>query len=128
MCSNSSRFLCRLRNAAARFLTSRASRLLKPVTSGGTKSLLLIRSPEERVFLVTPRVGAAARFAAAKPDEGWTDRETRVGLRLGEEGGEMEGEGDSELGGKSKTWCVGTQSCSLSDADSELKRNLSILE
>ena len=44
MVSNSSRFLCRLRNAAARFLTSRASRLLRPETSGGTKSLVLIRS------------------------------------------------------------------------------------
>ena len=41
MSSNSSRFRCLLRNAAARFLTSLASRLVRPVTSGGTKSFVL---------------------------------------------------------------------------------------
>lgn len=41
MSSNSSRFRCLLRKAAARFLTRRASRLLKPETSGGTKSFVL---------------------------------------------------------------------------------------
>ena len=51
MFSNSSRFLCRLKNAAARFLTNRASRLLSPVTSGGTKSLVVTRSA--RGFLAT---------------------------------------------------------------------------
>ena len=44
MSSNSSRFLWRLRKAAARFLTSRASRLLRPETSGGTKSLVLMHA------------------------------------------------------------------------------------
>ena len=45
MHSNSSRLRCRLRNAAARFFTRRASRLLRPVTSGGTKSFVLIVDP-----------------------------------------------------------------------------------
>ena len=52
MFSNSSRFLWRLRKAAALFFTRRASRLLSPVTSGGTKSLVLTRSPEARGFFV----------------------------------------------------------------------------
>ena len=38
--SNSSRFLWRDRNAAARFLTNRASRLDNPETSGGMKSFV----------------------------------------------------------------------------------------
>lgn len=44
MASNSSRFRCRLRNAAALFFTSRASRFERPDTSGGTKSLVVMRS------------------------------------------------------------------------------------
>ena len=44
MSSNSSRFRCLLRKAAARFLTRRASLLLRPVTSGGTKSLVLMHA------------------------------------------------------------------------------------
>lgn len=40
--SNSSRLRWRERKAAALFLTRRASRLLSPVTSGGTQSLVLI--------------------------------------------------------------------------------------
>lgn len=35
---------CRLRNAAARFFTSRASRFDRPETSGGTKSFTLIQA------------------------------------------------------------------------------------
>src|SRR5258706_15088972 len=42
MLSNSSRLRWRLRKAAARFLTSLASRLLNPVTSGGTNSATVI--------------------------------------------------------------------------------------
>ena len=39
--SNSSRLRCLDKNAAARFFTRRASRLLSPVTSGGIQSLVL---------------------------------------------------------------------------------------
>jgi hypothetical protein len=39
--SNSSRLRCLDKKAAALFLTRRASRLLSPVTSGGTQSLVL---------------------------------------------------------------------------------------
>lgn len=49
--SNSSRFLCLLKNAAALFLTNRASLLLKPDTSGGMKSLV------EMAWLGGARVG-----------------------------------------------------------------------
>ena len=42
MLSNSSRLRWRLRKAAARFLTSLASRLLNPLTSGGTNSATVI--------------------------------------------------------------------------------------
>ena len=65
MVSNSSRLRCLLRKAAARFLTSLASRLLKPVTSGGTKSLLDTRSAVAR-FLQTLGVGLADRL---EPDD-----------------------------------------------------------
>jgi len=61
MHSNSSRLRCLLRKAAARFLTRRASRLLSPDTSGGTKSLLETRSPTAR-FLVALGAGLAERL------------------------------------------------------------------
>jgi hypothetical protein len=55
---------CLDRKAAARFLTSRASRLDRPVTSGGTKSLVLI-GPD----------GAARGFFAGRTGEGERERE-----------------------------------------------------
>ena len=60
--SNSSRFRCLLKNAAARFFTRRASRLLSPETSGGTKSFVLVVA---RGFLLELAHGAVleARFA-----------------------------------------------------------------
>jgi hypothetical protein len=51
MFSNSSRLRCLDRKAAARFLTSLASRLLRPDTSGGIKSLVVTRSDVGRGFL-----------------------------------------------------------------------------
>ena len=62
MFSNSSRFRCLLKNAAARFFTRRASRLLSPETSGGTKSFVLVVA---RGFLLELAHGAVleARFA-----------------------------------------------------------------
>lgn len=58
MSSNSSRLRCRERNAAARFLTKRASRLFSPVTSGGTQSLVLMG----------PDGAARCRFGAGGED------------------------------------------------------------
>jgi hypothetical protein len=124
MHSNSSRFRCRLRNAAARFFTSRASRLLKPETSGGIKSLLLIRSPTARGLLVTLGAGLAERLKEAGTAEGLIEIERRCGFGEGREGDG--GVGGCEISGKSKTWWVGRQS-SLSEPDSELIRILSIL-
>ena len=103
MFSNSSRFLCLLRKAAARFLTRRASRLLRPETSGGIKSLVLMRSPAGRGFLA-PRVRSGV-------DDGrlwgfWGDM-VRVGVDCGDEGVVEVGERES---GKSKSWWVGRQS------------------
>ena len=71
MFSNSSRFRCLLRNAAARFFTRRASRLLSPETSGGTKSFVLVVA---RGFLLELAHGAVleARFAGTE--------EARLGL------------------------------------------------
>lgn len=117
MHSNSSRFRCRLRKAAARFLTKRASRLLKPDTSGGIKSLLLMRSPMARGFLVTLGAGLAERLEETEI-VGANERRS-----VGDEGA---GEGGA-ASGKSKTWWVGRQSCSPSEADSGLMRILSIL-
>ena len=62
MSSNSSRLRWRLRNAAARFLTSLASRLLRPVTSGGTKSFVLTHV--RGFFAVEAVVVVVVRFAA----------------------------------------------------------------
>ena len=64
MFSNSSRLRCRLRNAAARFLTRRASRLLRPVTSGGTKSFVLIVEP--RGFFAAEGARLEARFEGTR--------------------------------------------------------------
>lgn len=80
MSSNSSRFRCLLRKAAARFLTRRASLLLRPVTSGGTKSLVLMHA--RGFFVEDEEVGAAdARFA--EDDEElpslWRDASRAVG-------------------------------------------------
>lgn len=61
MSSNSSRFRCLLRKAAARFLTKRASRLVSPVTSGGIKSFVLMHVRVR--FDVEPLVVVEARFA-----------------------------------------------------------------
>lgn len=59
--SNSSLFRCLLKKAAARFFTSLASRLLRPETSGGTKSLVETRSPTAR-FFTAAGAGLAERF------------------------------------------------------------------
>ena len=100
MFSNSSRFRCLLRNAAARFFTRRASRLLSPETSGGTKSFVLVVA---RGFLLELAHGAVleARFAGTE--------EARLGLmemlrrsrdcdscRSG--GGDGDGDGDCSMG------------------------------
>ena len=97
MHSNSSRLRCLLRKAAARFFTRRASRLLKPDTSGGTKSLLLIRSPTER-FLGRVGAGLAERLAPQDLME--------VSDELVSEGreGERDGGQDTWSSGISKTW------------------------
>ena len=57
--SNSSRLRCLERKAAARFLTRRASRLLRPVTSGCTKSL---EETCARAFLAGAGAGLAERL------------------------------------------------------------------
>lgn len=67
MVSNSSLFLCRLRNAAARFFTSRASRLLRPETSGGTNSFVVTRSPRA-FFDAPPSLDTDGRFAGTTTD------------------------------------------------------------
>ena len=101
MFSNSSRLRCRLRNAAARFLTSRASRLLMPETSGGMKSLVAVRSP--RAFLELCGVQLDERLDG-----------TRFGLmqmdRRGCDSPSSLSSGEGADTGMSKTWLVGTQS------------------
>ena len=76
MFSNSSRLRCRLRNAAARFLTRRASRLLRPVTSGGTKSFTL--TALARGFFAVEGARLEARLAG-----------TRLALRRAEKFSEL---------------------------------------
>ena len=97
MFSNSSRLRCLLRKAAARFFTRRASRLLRPVTSGGIKSLLETRSPTAR-FLVAGGAGLAERLLPAA---------IAVSAVAGSVVGASVGTGDSCLTSKSKTWWVG---------------------
>ena len=137
--SNSSRFLCLLKNAAARFFTRRASRLLSPVTSGGTKSFVLTRSPDRAFFVLLPQPCAGptdGRFAGTTtlPAEGvalddddaaekvcWapTCRGSDCGSVWGDDAGVDAGllpwMGDAARlpGTKSKTWCVGRH-CSAS--------------
>jgi hypothetical protein len=96
--SNSSRFRCLERKAAARFLTRRASRLLRPETSGGTKSLVLMRSAIARGFFVTLGAGlAASRFDAEDVTEVSIEIES-----AGDSGACAMGRGFAS--GKSKTW------------------------
>jgi hypothetical protein len=125
MHSNSSRLRCLERKAAARFLTRRASLLLRPETSGGIKSLLEIRSPIAR-FFVALGAGLAERF---EPQE-----EPAASLLIAissRESAEREGEREAGVGGralsgaKSKTWWVGRQRRS---GLSRVGRVLSILE
>ena len=136
--SNSSRFLCLLKNAAARFFTRRASRLLSPVTSGGTKSFVLTRSPDRAFFVLLPQPAGPTdgRFAGTTtlPAEGvalddddaaekvcWapTCRGSDCGSVWGDDAGVDAGllpwMGDAARlpGTKSKTWCVGRH-CSAS--------------
>lgn len=119
MSSNSSRFRWRLRKAAARFLTRRASRLVSPVTSGGTKSFVLMHArgffeeleDEER----DGRLGAdeladseaSSRAEKCSVDSAWDDIEGEMGEAREAE----ESDGEEGCGGKSKSksWCVGRQ-------------------
>lgn len=71
------------------------------MTSGGTKSLLLIRSPEGRDFFAAQEEGAAARFEGATLD-GLMVIESRGSFGEGEEA-EVGGEGGSEFVAKSNT-------------------------
>lgn len=100
MFSNSSRFRCLLRKAAARFFTRRASRLLKPDTSGGTKSLLATRSPTAR-FLVARGAGLAERLFPVEIAVSAVAGSVVVSVVA------SVGTGDSCLTSKSKTWWVG---------------------
>lgn len=78
--SNSSLFLCLLKNAAARFLTSLASRLLRPLTSGGMKSLVEMG----------PEGGARDFFAGAGEAEELLHTDDARVNRAAVECGEME--------------------------------------
>jgi len=124
--SNSSRFRCRLRKAAARFLTRRASRLLSPDTSGGTKSFVVIRSPELR--------GLFEAFATGGEDSPGMDNPVSIemdGWGGFEGGGETDDEGDDTIctSGKSNTWWVGKHSCcSFWCVESGVARAQSILD
>lgn len=120
MVSNSSRFLWRLRNAAARFFTNLASRLLRPETSGGMKSLVVMRSPAPRGLLETLGAGLCSRFDGA---ELLIDNERRS---ICGEGESDSGEGGLWTSGKSNTWWVGRHSWSFSDVESGLIRILII--
>ena len=100
---------CLERKAAARFLTRRASLLLRPETSGGTKSLLEIRSPIAR-FFVALGAGLAERFEPQAESAA-----SLVAWMSSRESAEREGEREAGVGGralsgeKSKTWWVGRQ-------------------
>jgi hypothetical protein len=87
------------------------------------KSLLQIRSPVARGFLVTLGAGLAERFV----DTGYV---LLMDIERGcfEDDGEC-CEGGWETSGRSNTWCVGKQSCcSLSEPESGLMRILSMRE
>jgi hypothetical protein len=97
----------------------------KPDTSGGMKSLLVIRSPEPRGFFDGHEAGLAERLTVVASELIEIDK--RGGLRHDGEDGE-DGDDGSDLTCKSNTWCVGTQSCSLSEPESGLTLVLSILD
>jgi len=132
--SNSSRFLCLLRNAAARFLTRRASRLLSPDTSGGIKSLVDV---DARGFLLELALGAVldARFAGTAARLGLMEmlRRSRScdSWRSGDGDGDGDGDGECSTGnppgGMSNSWCVGRQSICSGAAAGEGTRLLSTL-
>lgn len=107
MHSNSSRLRCLLRKAAARFLTRRASRLLRPETSGGTKSLLEMRSPTARFFAALG-AGLAERLVPQDEARSWSSAGSSSAGRArdGDREGGVRGRAAS---GKSKSWWVGTQ-------------------
>jgi hypothetical protein len=94
----------------------------KPDTSGGMKSLLVIRSPEPRGFFDGHEAGLAERLTVVA--SGLIEIDKRGGLRHGGEGGDD----GSDLTCRSNTWCVGTQSCSLSEPESGLTLILSIVD
>lgn len=109
MVSNSSRFRCRLRKAAARFLTRRASRLLRPETSGGMKSLVET-AVVVRVFLQADGVTDAARLDGTTAGAAYMASGARCDWKA------STSEAADGLGGKSKTWWVDMQSdCSGSE-------------
>ena len=130
MFSNSSRLRCLLRKAAARFLTSRASRLLSPVTSGGTKSFVLTRSPDRAFLLVLPAGadtdGRLAGTTTLSAEDEASSAAEKVCWEPGSDCGALWGD-DSGVdpgllicmgvgalpGMKSKTWWVGRH-CSAS--------------
>ena len=117
--SNSSRLRCLLRKAAARFLTSRASRLLRPETSGGMKSLLEMRSPIAR-FLVAEGAGLAERLLPTEEVSEAASSAWWAASSAASDGDRDGGVGGcSTSAGKSKSWWVGRQaseavSCILS--------------
>ena len=98
--SNSSRFRWRLRNAAARFFTRRASRLVNPDTSGGTKSFVVIRSPQVRCLFEALAIQGEDNFAIGMPLSMEIDD-----WDVFEGGGDTDGEGDDMIctSGKSNT-------------------------
>ena len=89
MHSNSSLFRCRLRNAAARFFTRRASRLLNPETSGGTKSFVLIA--DARGFFAAVGARLECRFEGTRLTLSLRDGGKGSGAAGGEEMGSGEG-------------------------------------
>lgn len=82
------------------------------------KSLVLMRSPTVRVFLVTLGVGLAERFSAEHNAGGLIEIERRC--CLGEDGAEG-GVGGRATSGKSNTWWVGRHNCC---SDSEASEGL----
>ena len=116
--SNSSLFRCRLRKAAARFFSRRASRLLKPVTSGGTKSLVVILSPPPRPLFTPPIIEKDLLSGDSLSDE-------RANWRGIEGGGETEDEDDgASTPSRSNTWFIGRHDRSLSECGSGVKPRL----
>lgn len=105
--SNSSRFRWRDKKAAARFLTSRASRFDKPVTSGGMKSFVEMG----------PEGGARVFFTACGGGEGETERLREwAGATCWGWRGRIVGGGRSWRGGEGSKdggsiWASGMQCC-----------------